>query len=121
LKRPILTITKRVYIEGVLQPANDTPPGAGMQSPSASPAVPTTSKNFRKTGLKSNPPRNGNPMREQPRQSGICETCFKAFTSKRPAWMLRYSGYPAKRFCSEKCRKVEEGRRHRRKQAAHAF
>jgi hypothetical protein len=46
-------------------------------------------------------------------ESGICEACGQPFTSNRSTWMLRYSRYPAKRFCGERCRKAAEGRRYR--------
>jgi hypothetical protein len=51
-------------------------------------------------------------------QAGNCETCGQPFTSERSTWMLRYSRFPAKRFCSERCRKVAEGRRRRARHAA---
>jgi hypothetical protein len=47
-------------------------------------------------------------------ERGICERCGGEFTSTRLAYLLRYSRVAPKRFCSERCRKVEESRRYRR-------
>jgi hypothetical protein len=55
------------------------------------------------------------PRKEEPMTLGKCESCGEPFAFRRgEPWLGHYRGRaPAKRFCSEPCRKREEARRYR--------
>lgn len=59
----------------------------------------------------------------EPTERGDCEACGQPFTSTRNRHVLaQYRKFPAKRFCSEGCRKRAESARarQRRREAANA-
>jgi hypothetical protein len=55
------------------------------------------------------------PRKEEPMTLGKCQSCGEPFAFRRgEPWLEHYRGRaPAKRFCSEQCRKREEARRYR--------
>jgi hypothetical protein len=72
---------------------------------------PTPPTNFRIPDSGFDPPQKSNPLQNAPApvtERGKCEACGEPFQSTRNAWSLRYSTVPAKRFCSERCRKRAE-------------
>jgi hypothetical protein len=135
--RPILSISKHcgpsprthaerseiVQVEVRTRSIVGTHIGGEVQAQADASSAPHAPENFRIHDSKSEPPQRRNPLstvRPPITERGNCEQCGEPFTSQRNAWSLRYSSVPAKRFCSEACRKRAERARAKLRKAGDA-